>query len=61
LPQRNRQIAEALSLGHSTSAVAKRFKVSPGRISQLRNELQQSWLEFQGETSAKEANLQAAC
>lgn len=58
---RNRQVAEALSLGHTTGAMAKRFKVSPGRISQLRNELQQSWLEFQGETSAKEANLEAAC
>jgi hypothetical protein len=60
LPRRNRQIAEALSLGHSTSAVAKRFKVSPGRISQLRQELRESWREFQGETPVEQTNLDAA-
>lgn len=49
LPRRNRRIAEALAVGHTTSAVARRFKVSPGRISQLRDELRQSWLAFHGE------------
>ena len=46
---RKRRIAVALSLGHSTKEVARRFKVSPGRVSQLRRELHDSWLEFHGE------------
>ncbi len=49
LTKRNRRIAEALAVGYSTSEVARRFKVSPGRISQLRRELLQSWQMFHGE------------
>ncbi len=49
LTRRNRRIAEALALGNSTSQVAKRFKLSPGRISQLRQELYLSWRNFHGE------------
>ena len=49
---RNRRIAEALALGHSTGQVARRFKISPGRISQLRRELYRSWQEFHHETAA---------
>ena len=52
LSRRNRRIAEALAVGHTTSAVARRFRVSPGRISQLRRDLQRSWQEFQGEILA---------
>ena len=52
LSRRNRRIAEALAVGHTTGDVARRFKVSPGRISQLRRDLQQSWQEFQGEILA---------
>lgn len=48
---RNRRIAEALALGRSTSEVARRFKISAGRVSQLRSELHDSWLEFHGEES----------
>ena len=44
--RRNRQIAERLSLGHSTAEVAQRYKVSPGRISQIRRELCESWEAF---------------
>jgi hypothetical protein len=51
LKPRTRRIAEALSLNHSTSDVARRFRVSPGRISQLRNELYASWCEFHDGTS----------
>ncbi len=46
LTRRNRKIAEALSLGNTTSEVARRFRISPGRISQLRNEFYRSWREF---------------
>ena len=53
LRRRDRRIAEALSLGHTTSAVAKRFKVSAGRVSQLRRELAKSWKDF---TSDNEGN-----
>lgn len=51
---RNRRIAEALSLGHTTAEVAKRFRISAGRISQLRSELQKSWRAFHGEVDAEE-------
>jgi hypothetical protein len=46
---RMRQIAEALALGHSTGHVARQFQVSRGRISQIRSELQASWIAFHGE------------
>ena len=47
--RRTRRIAEALALGHTTADVAKRFRVTPGRVSQLRRELQNSWQTFHGE------------
>jgi hypothetical protein len=47
-----RQIAEFLSLGESTRAAARRFALSPGRISQLRREFHASWSAFQGESDA---------
>jgi hypothetical protein len=49
LPRRDRRIAEALALGHSTSLVAQRFDVSAARVSQLRRELYHSWRCFCGE------------
>ena len=49
LPRRSRRIAETLAKGETTKTTAKRFRVSPGRISQLRRELQQDWDDFQGE------------
>ena len=48
LPTRLRKIAKVLATGESTKAAARVFCVSPGRISQLRNELQAAWLRFQG-------------
>jgi hypothetical protein len=53
LPARQRRIAKLLATGESTGAVAKRFKVSSGRISQLRRELKTSWETFQGEAPAQ--------
>ena len=46
-----RKIAECLATGESTFDAARRFKVTPGRISQLRREFQASWLAFHGETT----------
>ena len=51
LPRRLRRIAETLATGGTTKKAAKRFRVSPGRISQLRRELQQAWDDFQGEAA----------
>jgi hypothetical protein len=49
LPRRDRRITETLALGNRTSDVAKRFRVTEGRISQLRRELAESWRVFVGE------------
>jgi hypothetical protein len=44
-----RRIAEYLSAGQTTTAASRKFKVSPGRISQIRRELAQSWRTFSGD------------
>jgi hypothetical protein len=49
LPKTKRRIAKTLATGETTKRTAKKFHVSPGRISQTRRELQQAWREFQGE------------
>ena len=49
LPRGKRRVAETLAAGETTKKTAKRFRVSPGRISQLRREFQQNWDEFQGD------------
>ena len=49
LPRRLRKIAMFLANGETTSAAAKRFRVSQGRISQIRRELLSAWYAFQGE------------
>ena len=49
LPVRYRRLAQYLSLGHRTSDAARKFKVSAGRISQLRKELAENWRRFVGD------------
>ena len=49
LTDRDRRIICALSSGDSTKAVAERFRLSEGRVSQLRRKFEQLWLAFQGE------------
>ena len=49
LPRRQRRIAAALAAGSTTGETARRFRVTAGRISQLRRELAQNWREFTGE------------
>jgi hypothetical protein len=49
LPVRHRRIAQYLSLGNRTSDAARKFKVSAGRISQLRKELAENWRRFVGD------------
>ena len=52
LSPRNRKLAKALALGEETRAVAKMFRVTAGRVSQLRRELYESWQRFLGEPMA---------
>lgn len=49
LSARDRRIARKLAEGETTSFVAQLFRLCPGRISQLRRELMENWLAFQGE------------
>jgi uncharacterized protein (DUF433 family) len=46
LSHRSRRIAMTLAMGETTSDVARQFKVSPARISQMREELKTSWESF---------------
>ena len=48
LKRRDRRVAEFLANGESTTAAARRFRVSAGRISQLRRELAENWKRFIG-------------
>ena len=54
LPSRDRKIAGALAVGGTTGEVAKRFRLSPARISQKRREYRESWNTFQGEATDDE-------
>ena len=38
-----------LGSGDSTGTVAERFSISPGRVSQIRRELNENWVAFHGE------------
>lgn len=49
LGRQKRRVAQKLAMGEATSAVARVFGLSAGRVSQLRQELKQSWESFQGE------------
>ena len=49
LPSRQQRIANALATGESTKGTARKFRVTPGRVSQLRYELMRSWYQFVGE------------
>lgn len=46
LSRRNRRIAQKLATGEGTKRVAKMFGISPGRVSQLRQELKAAWEQF---------------
>ncbi len=43
----HRKVAEHLSLGESTHSTARTFKLTPGRISQIRRLLERSWGSYQ--------------
>jgi hypothetical protein len=50
LAARQRQIAEVLATGQTTTLAARQFGISPSRLSQIRRELKESWGRFQGES-----------
>jgi hypothetical protein len=50
LSRRDRKIIRAMVSGEGTNAVAGRFGISQGRVSQLRRKFQREWQAFQGET-----------
>ncbi|WP_145260015.1 hypothetical protein [Calycomorphotria hydatis] len=56
MSERDRNIAETLSQGATTQEAAKRFHVSPGRISQKRREFLEAWRTFQGEQESSVKN-----
>ena len=43
LTRRERQIAAALATGETTGATARKFGVSPSRISQFRRQFKEAW------------------
>lgn len=52
LSRTKRRVAKKLAKGETTGEVARMFNLSAGRVSQLRRELEASWLAFQGEPVA---------
>jgi hypothetical protein len=54
LTDRDRRLAEFLSLGHQARKAADRFGLSPGRVTQLRQRWCREWRAFQGEERANE-------
>lgn len=52
LSRRDRKLALTLSRGESTSRVARLFRISAARVSQIRRELFDAWRSFHGETES---------
>jgi hypothetical protein len=55
LSKRDRKLALKLAVGETTSKVAALFRVSAGRVSQIRRELLESWRRFVGEPDTSAA------
>jgi hypothetical protein len=55
---RNRRLIQALGRGDTTSEAARQFRISAGRVAQLRSQFAKSWRAFQGET--QETSVTAA-
>lgn len=52
LPIKRRHIAALLAGGATTKAAARKSNLSPGRVSQVRRELEEAWARFQAEPVA---------
>ncbi|HZK81413.1 MAG TPA: hypothetical protein VFC46_10110 [Humisphaera sp.] len=55
LTRRDRKIIAAFTSGEGTAAVAGRFGISPGRVSQLRRKYEHLWHVYQGEPTGRAA------
>lgn len=49
LSDRERELAQTLALGETTSGAAATFRITAARVSQLRRELRHAWERFSGE------------
>jgi len=63
LPTRDRQLAETLARGETTGCVARMFRISAARVSQLRRDLCENWRRFVGELAEVSGDcvMSAAC
>jgi len=52
LSDRDQRLVQALAAGEGTGGAAEMFRLTAGRVSQLRRELYRSWLAFLGEPMA---------
>ena len=55
LPAKQQRIVRLLAIGEQVSVVAKRVRLTPGRVSQLRRKLQVSWDAFQFQANCQPA------
>jgi hypothetical protein len=60
LSRRNRHVAESLAIGNRTKDVSRRFRISDGRVAQLRRELAKSWAAFRGEDGSSSVRVDPA-
>ena len=49
LTSNQRKIAKTLAVGETTKGAARKFRITPGRVSQTRRELKMAWDEFVSE------------
>jgi len=63
LSSRDRQLAETLARGETTGCVARMFRISAARVSQLRRDLCENWRHFVGELveASGDCVMSAAC
>ena len=47
--ERDRRVAQDLMVGERTKNVARKFGMSPGRVSQLRRDFHEDWQRFEGD------------
>ena len=59
LSRRHRLIACSLAVGETTGATARRYRISPARISQLRTWFRENWNQFHGERPEKRSTVRA--
>ena len=59
LSRREKKIATTLATGETTGNTARKFRVSPSRISHLRRQLKDSWETFVGDTPAPQPAVAA--